>query len=513
MKSINITILHKDFSAYSAGIQESDAADSGKMRRIQRGQNKILAVLLCLTLVLLPVAGCAEKDSVTDSVDEYETVDETSETVLEVDKRDFGGRSFRMLTRDKADTIHPNLNTDELIAEPINDAIYNRNRKLENDYNITFTEILNTEPSGVARATILADSDEFDMITLRCIYSYELAAEGLSYPIEELENINLDRPYWYSSINDALTMFGRQYFAAGAFNLTSYDFTHMMLFNKSVALDYSIPNLYETVSNGEWTYDLFAEYVSMVSGDINGDSKLDENDKWGYLANGKQVLPCFWISAGTLSVAKDENDAPVFTAGSDERFAEVFMRIFEITRDTGAWYYNTDVADVPPSSINIFSADNALFMDCTFFFIEYLRNMESDFGILPYPKWNLEQDKYISRIEGCDLFVIPITVQDTDYVSLIIEALAAESEKSVIPQYYEVALKGKYSRDDESASMLDLIFSNRVFDFGDTIWCQYIRDGAFSSMYMSDMRNIASRSTALNRVVNKLIKDAAEAFG
>jgi len=470
---------------------------------------KILIILLCLTLVI-QVTGCGET-IVADNFTEEETTDETSEIVPEVEKRDFGGRTFRMLTRTKADTIHPNLNTDELTAEPINDAIYYRNRKLENDYNITFTEHLNTEPSGIARASILANSDDFEMITMRCIFSYQLAAEGLSYPVDELENINLDRPYWYSSINEALTLFGRQYFAAGAFNLTSYDFTHMLLFNKRVAEDFLIPNLYETVENGEWTYDLFAKYVSMVSGDVNGDSKLDENDRWGYLANGKQVPPCFWISAGVLSIAKDENDEPVIAYDS-ERFADVFTRIFEITRDTGAWYYNTDPEDVPPSSIRIFSADNALFMDCTFFFIEYLRNMESDFGILPYPKWDNNQEKYISRIEGCDLFIVPITAQDTDYVSLILEALAAESEKSVIPQYYEVALKGKYSRDDESAAMLDLIFNNRVFDFGDTIWCQHIRDGVFASMYMNDMRNIASRSAALNRVVNKLIQEAAEKF-
>lgn len=73
-------------------------------------------------------------------------------------------------------------------------------------------------------------------------------------------------------------------------------------------------------------------------------------------------------------------------------------------------------------------------------------------------------------------------------------------------------LRVKYSRDDESAAMLDLIFNNRVFDFGDTIWCQHIRDGVFASMYMNDMRNIASRSAALNRVVNKLIQEAAEKF-
>ena len=43
--------------------------------------------------------------------------------------------------------------------------------------------------------------------------------------------------------------------------------------------------------------------------------------------------------------------------------------------------------------------------------------------------------------------------------------------REVYPAYYEIALKKKYSYDDESVKVLDMVVDNRVFDFG------YVYDG------------------------------------
>jgi hypothetical protein len=44
--------------------------------------------------------------------------------------------------------------------------------------------------------------------------------------------------------------------------------------------------------------------------------------------------------------------------------------------------------------------------------------------------------------------------------------MAYESYKKIIPTYYEVVLQTKYTRDEQSAAMLDLIREGRVFDIG-----------------------------------------------
>ena len=140
--------------------------------------------------------------------------------------------------------------------------------------------------------------------------------------------------------------------------------------------------------------------------------------------------------------------------------------------------------------------------------------MESDFGILPYPKYNAQQDKYYSRMEGCDMFFAPISAsQDAlDRTSVILEALSSESARNVIPVYYDLALKTKFTRDEESAEIIDLLFENRIFDLGDTAWGDRIRDGVFEGMFRANNRAIVSRLDSLENTVSTLIERTVEAF-
>jgi hypothetical protein len=47
----------------------------------------------------------------------------------------------------------------------------------------------------------------------------------------------------------------------------------------------------------------------------------------------------------------------------------------------------------------------------------------------------------------------------------MLEAMSAEGYKKIIPGYYEVALKQKFTYDDESVQILELINKVRILDF------------------------------------------------
>jgi hypothetical protein len=68
--------------------------------------------------------------------------------------------------------------------------------------------------------------------------------------------------------------------------------------------------------------------------------------------------------------------------------------------------------------------------------------------------------------EHASAMAIPSYNKNLEMTGKIIETLSAESHKQLVPAYYEVALKIKYSRDEESVRMLDLIFEGVVYDFG-----------------------------------------------
>ena len=57
-------------------------------------------------------------------------------------------------------------------------------------------------------------------------------------------------------------------------------------------------------------------------------------------------------------------------------------------------------------------------------------------------------------------------MQDLERTGIITEALCAESLYTLTPAYYDITLKTKAARDEESSAMLDIIFANRVFEMG-----------------------------------------------
>ena len=160
----------------------------------------------------------------------------------------------------------------------------------------------------------------------------------------------------------------------------------------------------------------------------------------------------------------------------------------------------------------MFENNQALFNNSTFFYISALRSMEADFGIIPYPKYDEIQDGYFSRVEGGRASAVPVTATDTEMISVIMEAMSSASYDLVIPAYYEIALKGKVSRDAESEDMLDIIMNGRIYDLGDTYWCDQLRDGVFEPMFKANNRNFVSKMEAAKPKLDEAIGKAIAAF-
>ena len=93
--------------------------------------------------------------------------------------------------------------------------------------------------------------------------------------------------------------------------------------------------------------------------------------------------------------------------------------------------------------------------------------MESGYGVIPYPKYDESQENYISLVhDSASLFFLPQTCSSMEESCAVLEAMCAETYRTVMPAYYEVALKRQYARDDISAGMIDLIHDTSMTDFG-----------------------------------------------
>lgn len=458
--------------------------------------------------VVTPNDGNDSSEVSVDTIEDPEYTDDLGEY-------DFEGYTFKFITRDNA-WSYSSLLTEEENGDVLNDAIFKRQQTVSERFNVQFTETLDKTDnvSALFKESVLAGDDAYDMITTRGSDMFSFAQEGLLYPATELPCINLDKSYWSRSMTEQVNIYNNYYFAIGDISVSSYDSTHILLFSKKRMEDAGLENIYDVVNRGEWTFDKFAEYCADMTYDLNGDTKLDIEDAYGIVSSQKQVLPNFWVAAGIKTIEKDESGSIYFNLPDNTRFADIYEKIFNITYDNEARLkgtYNDDNIGGEPLA-NVFESDRALFMDCTFYYIGRMRASEADFGIIPYPKYDENQTEYNSRIEALELYAVPITAEDLERTSVIMEALCCESAKEVIPAYYEIALKGKAARDEESLDMLDLIADSRTIDLGDCIWWDLIRDGIFNDMYIQNNRNLSSVIAARQANVEKKLTEINETF-
>ena len=439
---------------------------------------------------------------------------ETAESLDLPSDLNYGDAEFTFLTNDpsKMTWANPQLDVENSTGDVLNDAIYSRNRRVEELLKVKISGVEDDSYTTTVKSMILAGDDTYDIVQLNDRDGLTFAQEGLIYSINDLKYVNLDKPWWSQTLNSALSIGNKQYFAYGDYNLTTYDYTHVLVFNKDVAEKYSLGNIYDTVFEGKWTFDTYAELSKKTTHDLNGDSKMDDNDIYGLLSQPKHVLPCFWIGAGVESVKKNSDDIPVFDLDKNEKFREVIEKIFGITWDDGTWYKDEGGRNDDNSLSEMFASGHSLFLDTSFFSISNLRDMDSDFGIIPYPKFDESQTNYYSRVEGGMVTIIPKTNEKLEMTGAVLEALAYESRQLVIPAYDDIALKGKYARDPESIEMLDLIFAGRIYDLGDTYWCQVLRDGIFQDMFRTNNRDYSSIVAGVKPKIESEIQKTIEAF-
>jgi len=237
-----------------------------------------------------------------------------------------------------------------------------------------------------------------------------------------------------------------------------------MMFNKKLAAELEIENLYELVRSGKWTIDKYFDIARAATKDLNGDGVMDNQDRYGIISRRTLPYSCFWIGSGIKTVTKDENDLLVFT-GQDEKLFGILEKVYQNLFGGSPISYGFDWGD-DTNRRNMFANDQGLLHVDTIGDIVALRAMETDFGILPFPKYDEAQERYYARVIDGWINCVPNMSTDVERTSLIMEALAVESKNITMPAYYEINLRTKHSRDDESQDMIELVAESRTIDIG-----------------------------------------------
>ena len=451
---------------------------------------KLLALVLAAALALsvFALAGCDAKTEESKQADggaegadrensQTEEQPTTERIYPDLEAKDFGGYEFSFLSRiisspDWAEWDHRDLSAEEENGDVINDAVYIRNKKIEDKYNIVITETVVENPKvvSITQRDVKAGEDNFDIIVPHIKEVAGLAQGGNFLDLFAIPNLDLSKPWWTQGCVKDLSILNKLFVIQGDLLIMDNDSMEAMIFNKAVWQDHELESPYDIVKAGEWTFDKLMEMGRKVSKDLNGDGTMYIlDDMFGYILQG-DTAASFIVSGGEKIVSKDADDYPIITFGS-ERCFQITDKLSEMLSDTdNSVNLHSYEGKFPiyDEQVKMFSENRALFSWIRMRIVERLRGMEMDFGIIPCPKLDKAQANYITNNNphtGAGVS-IPITAGDIDRTGMILEDLCAESRYTLQPAYYEINLRGKYARDDESQEMLDIILSNIAYDIG-----------------------------------------------
>jgi hypothetical protein len=392
--------------------------------------------------------------------------------------------------------------TEELTGDSVNDAAYNRLINVENKLNVKvlWTWSTDSECHNVVMRSVTAGDDAYQIVYTHCIYGIsDYVTRGTLFNLYDLPHTDFAAPWWSGSMMEEFRIGSKLYYAAGDLILQSSICT---LFNKKIASDYNLPDHYELVRNGEWTYDRFLEYASSVTLDMNGDGKIDVHDQTGYTGDlTERSCDIIFFCGEHCTKATGEGLELVFWSD----------KVVELFEKTYAYFMNPDLSNgyfrFYDNDQQGFDEGLALYSFADVNGIPGLRDSEVDFGILPGPKYNEEQEKYISNPWPC-FVCVPITIADPDKTGAVLELFCYESQEFQ-RAYNENLIRGKSTRDEESLEMLDIINEGLTCDIGGN----YLGfDSSFHSIYYcfyelmpNHNENIASHYEKVKKPVEKTL--------
>lgn len=435
-----------------------------------RSKRKIAFYILMAVLAASLLPACAQSakgnqvDTTAGSLSAADT--EPAETSLldSVPGKDYGGYEFNYLA------LNAGINSttrfvDEMwveteVGEVINDAVYARNIFLADTLNILVAVTPSSDPPGAFTKAVTAGDDVYDLAGIYKWNAMNIASQGYARNWNDL-NIDYSQPWWSRGAVEKLQVMGTQFLMSGSILISEIDDTLALIYNKGIAGNYNMGDLYSVVREMKWTVDLFGQYVTQIADDLNGDGQYKAGDDLlGYVQDPASMTNNWVFSSGLLNGYIDEDG--MYQMNVDAARAQSVLDKLSPLFNSDSVVSGTDLYEGL-----VYFEENKIFMYAIILRnLELLREMDLDFGVIPYPMFDENQGRYITHVGSASpILIIPlINTADDERLACILDAMSVASLHYVIPAYYDTALKVKISRDIESAEMLDIILDAKTYD-------------------------------------------------
>ena len=499
-----------------------------------------LIALLLLCFIASAFAGCTEKpvNGPSASTDgEKPTAEAATAEVTEVEPPDtyyvpgikYNDTEFTVLCPGKNDgeweckDFYAEEDSDDAVVS----AVFQRQKLIEDTYGVKIQIIEDVSRSSInalVKKDVMGGDPEYDLVLQVMSAAYTLAQSKYLANLESIPYLDLKSDVWDQSYLAQSSIAGQNYFATGEITTMDNDGTWVMMFNKKLAEDYDL-DIYSYVNKGEWTFDKLYEITKDLYQSADGSGKPSEKDTFGIATTIDFIQGMFYAADGKI-IRKSTDDIPYldFNTELNSKIIDNIIKIYysanKVTFDCHDF-----VSAAPGGAAHLLAPqmveeNRALcyseVMQCAL----RLRTMDTNYGIIPMPKFNISQEHYtthsVAAVTLCAMISKGIAAKQDRFelAGMIMQALAVEGKNILTPAYYEKSLIAKGTRDFESADMLPIIFANRTCDIG-----YMAEESQVSSLYQAmrtmvkkGKNTLANTTKSYESKINKALTKLIDAF-
>ena len=386
----------------------------------------------------------------------------TTEEILGFAKTDYQGYVFHMLI---AETDAYEHLADTLTGDLVNDAVYARNTQVEEFFNIDL-QITAMPCAWADRQTftaevskqVLAGDPTWDMVIGQSAVMCTGLDSDYYLNIAEMPYMDLSKEWWITNQYERLEINGKLYGIYGDMNLSLYGDMHGIFFNSTIITENKMESPYELVKNNQWTLEKMLTMAEQAGGELDGTAGVSKTgDRLGIIAIDNPMR-AFGTSMGCEIVTRGEDGSLIFASAPSEKHVDFYSKMSNAFKEGS---YNLKFKnDTYEESLQILAENRVLFVPSYLNYIsnEIMRDMESDFGILPYPKYDENQENYINQIgTGATCTTFPQNIAKPELSAQVANYMGYLGNESLVATYFETYLQERLSRTPEMQDMLDLI--------------------------------------------------------
>ena len=447
---------------------------------------KLLTLMLAILMLVSAFVACggdgspgtegkgaeSEKNKI-----EYETLPYVEDDIP--DDLRFDGQTLTFFTKDDSEHWKYEMDCDYLLGDTLFDAIYYRNKSVEEQLGVTVTTVSQKGSNNfdgawidTYRTAVNARTGDFETAAISMGGGAPLAVEGLYYNVIDFPYLSLEKPWWNQKVHDELTMFHALYYLIGDIAVTQISWGTGMFYNKDI-LDKYFPdgsvNLYQTVKDRKWTIDCMYDIVAQVYEDVDGSGTMTDGDVVGFwdgeVGTKNRGERDAWIVACGIDITQEVSGQHQLTFYSNRT-----VEAFEKLKALHAQNPGTLIIDSRYTDFTKFENGNVLFYLTRLNSGSIYRTMDGRYGVLPMPMLEENQEggyrNYVFYAASAVVIVSSLPEEKKEMVGATLELMAAESYRQVTPAYCEVALKTKYAEDAEDSAMYDMIIDSLYTSFG-----------------------------------------------